>query len=114
MKYTSLSGTPSRTYSLSKTDDKDEKTAVNSQDEVGLLAKEFNQMLSIIESGNSELKEAYSRIKKDHEKLLKADAELHAANVKLEQLTITDPLTGIANRRCFERTRQTGFDAQCL
>ena len=37
---------------------------------------------------------------------LQVERQLAAANVELARITMTDPLTGIANRRCFDRTLQ--------
>lgn len=78
------------------------RTEINSNDEIGLLAKKFNRMLSIIQSRNTELQKAYRNIKIEHEKSIKVEIKLLEANAQLQHLTITDPLTGIANRLSFE------------
>jgi diguanylate cyclase (GGDEF)-like protein len=78
------------------------RTEINSNDEIGLLAKKFNRMLSIIQSRNTELQKAYRNIRIEHEKSIKVEIKLLEANAQLQHLTITDPLTGIANRLSFE------------
>jgi diguanylate cyclase (GGDEF)-like protein len=57
------------------------RSTITNKDEIGVLAREFNQMLSLIE---------------------KADTELKAVNKNLEMQSITDPLTGLPNRLNFE------------
>jgi diguanylate cyclase (GGDEF)-like protein len=59
-------------------------------------------MLSIIQSNNSKLEEAYGKITAKHEKITKVESKLREVNAELQQLTMTDLLTGIANRLCFE------------
>jgi diguanylate cyclase (GGDEF)-like protein len=78
------------------------RTEINSNDEIGFLANKFNRMLSIIQSNNTELQKAYRNIRIEHEKSIKVEIKLREANAQLQHLTLTDPLTGIANRLSFE------------
>ena len=80
------------------------RSDIDSKDEVGVLAKAFNNMLAIIERNKNELESTYAQIKLDRDRIAATDAELRAANTELERLAVTDPLTGIANRLAFERT----------
>lgn len=81
-------------------------------DEIGLLTKEFNTMLSMIEQNNLDLENAYAHIKADNEIIAVAEAELRTACNELELLSITDPLTGIANRLYLERKLKDEWNTQ--
>lgn len=84
-----------------------ERIPLRSNDEFGDLAKSFNalgehldeargKLESRIDFANQELQEAYRKLS------LQAD-ELRSMNRELEQLSITDPLTNLFNRRYFEK-----------
>lgn len=84
-----------------------ERIPSNAQDEFGELAHGFNalggqldeargKLESRIQSANQELRSAY-------EQLSAQTRELREMNRELEQLSITDPLTGLYNRRYFEK-----------
>ncbi|GGP45393.1 hypothetical protein GCM10009347_11070 [Shewanella algicola] len=73
--------TQSKNYTL--------RATINSEDEIGILSSEFNNMLTVIESNNNELISANDQIKQ--------------ANAELETLSLTDPLTQIANRLALDR-----------
>ena len=80
------------------------RSDIDSKDEVGVLAKAFNNMLAIIERNKNELETTYAQIKRDHDRIAYTESELRVANTELERLAGTDSLTGIANRLAFEQT----------
>ena len=59
---------------------------IRSNDEFGRMASEFNRLRAALET-----------------KVVLANQELQHANAELERLTITDPMTGLHNRRYFEK-----------
>lgn len=71
----------SKNYSL--------RASISSADEIGVLSKEFNNMLTVIEANNDDL--------------VKANEEIKQANSELKKLSLTDPLTQITNRLGLER-----------
>ena len=84
---------------------------IYSRDEFGMLATQFNGMRaqlneiharleSKIELGDAKLRETNSQ-------LMSQSDELHRMNDELKRLSITDPLTGLYNRRQFERLIDT-------
>lgn len=63
-----------------------------SQDEIGELARDFSQMAQRVQNVHEQLeRNVYERT-----------VALEAANKQLTALSVTDELTGIANRRCFD------------
>ena len=72
------------------------------QDEIGILAREFDSMLAKIEEQTFELERANGELKKDINKHDQAEKDLQTANKKLELLATMDGLTQIANRRKFD------------
>jgi diguanylate cyclase (GGDEF)-like protein len=81
---------------------------VESRDEIGELARRFNQMRaqlnaateklhSRVQAADEELREAYHQ-------LLEQSAALQRSNLELERLSMTDPLTGLGNRRYFDQS----------
>lgn len=84
---------------------------IHSRDEFGMLATQFNGMRaqlneiharlqSKIELGDAKLRETNSQ-------LVNQSDELRRMNDELKRLSITDPLTGLYNRRQFERLIDT-------
>lgn len=63
-----------------------------SQDEIGQLARDFQMMATRVQEGRLRLEE----------KVRERTERLQEANDRLVELSITDPLTGIANRRRFD------------
>ncbi len=63
-----------------------------SQDEIGQLARDFHMMATRVQEGRLRLEE----------KVQERTERLQEANERLVELSITDPLTGVANRRRFD------------
>ncbi|MET3614086.1 diguanylate cyclase (GGDEF)-like protein [Rhizobium aquaticum] len=63
-----------------------------SQDEIGQLARDFQMMATRVQEGRLRLEE----------KVQERTERLQEANDRLVELSITDPLTGVANRRRFD------------
>lgn len=80
---------------------------VDSRDEIGELARRFNEMRAQLNAANQKLHgrvEAADRELKDaYQKLLEQSAALQHSNLELERLSLTDPLTGLGNRRAFDQ-----------
>jgi diguanylate cyclase (GGDEF)-like protein len=87
------------------------RSKINKKDEIGILAKEFNCMLTILDANHLELKKTYLQIKADNKKIRRTESALKEANSKLEKLTVTDPLTGIANRLCIQQKLEGEWSA---
>lgn len=89
--------------SLSGTMDYSMRASVRSNDEIGALSKEFNAMLTLIESNNSQLLGLNTKLASEHEKVLTMQDELQSANAELKKLSEKDALTGLANRFALEK-----------
>jgi len=78
-----------------------------SRDEIGELARRFNQMRAQLNAANQTLHgrvEAADReLQEAYQKLLEQSAALQHSNLELERLSLTDPLTGLGNRRAFDQ-----------
>ncbi len=77
-------------------------------DELGRLAATFDEMASELESNTRDLEQRVARrsarIREQNEDLERMNQRLAAINQQLEHLAITDPLTGLHNRRHFENS----------
>ena len=84
---------------------------VDSPDEIGELARQFNRMRTQLNTANQKLQgriEAADRELRDaYQKLLEQSDALRQSNAELERLSLTDPLTGLGNRRLFEKCIET-------
>lgn len=79
------------------------RASIKDEDEIGSLSKEFNTMLGLIESNNTELLSLNAELESEHKKVLNIQNELEIANQELKKLSEKDGLTGLANRYALER-----------
>jgi diguanylate cyclase (GGDEF)-like protein len=77
--------------------DFDARCNLNRADEIGVVASAFNGMVSRLQDNIRHL----------DAKVVERTADLQILNRKLEALSTTDGLTGIANRRCFDEVLAT-------
>ncbi|MDD3815780.1 MAG: cache domain-containing protein [Desulfocapsaceae bacterium] len=77
--------------------DFDARCNLNRDDEIGVVATAFNGMVSRLQDNIRHL----------DAKVVERTSELQILNRKLEALSTTDGLTGIANRRCFDEVLAT-------
>lgn len=79
---------------------------INSSDEFGALAQQFNHLRDDLNEANRQLQSkinlADKRLLEANQKLIRQSLELKLKNQELQQLSLTDPLTGLYNRRQFE------------
>ncbi|HEU4844452.1 MAG TPA: diguanylate cyclase [Burkholderiaceae bacterium] len=75
-----------------RTGDYGQRVAHEGRDELALLSQKFNEMAANISQTREQLESRVAERTRD----------LEQANLKLSALTMTDPLTGIANRRRFD------------
>lgn len=84
---------------------------LSSQDEFGELARQFNDTRIQLADANKKLRSridtADTQLRDTNEQLRKQSDELKRVNEELRRLSITDPLTGLYNRREFEQLMST-------
>lgn len=73
-------------------------------DEIGTLAKEFDNMVAKIEEQTAELEVINEKLRHDIVKRIQVEGDLQKANQELQRLAHLDGLTLIANRRCFDES----------
>ena len=82
------------------------KIPVISQDEFGHLAESFNHLSNQLNDANSRLQSkielADHQLLETNKQLMRQSEELQRMNENFKKLSITDPLTGLYNRRQFE------------
>lgn len=83
-----------------------EEIPINSNDEFGLLAQQFNALRSRLNQSNEALQFkidlADTKLMESNKQLMSQSEELKKMNEELHCLSITDSLTGLYNRRYFE------------
>lgn len=77
----------------------DIRAKISSKDEIGQLAKSFNNMALQLQTSLETLEH---RVQERTAELVIAKEKVENANQKLEQLVNIDGLTQVANRRCFD------------
>lgn len=84
---------------------------LTTQDEFGELARQFNETRLQLADANKKLRSrieaADIQLLNTNEQLRKQSDELKRVNEELRRLSITDPLTGLYNRREFEQLMST-------
>lgn len=91
---------------IARSKDYSQRAIISAQNEMRDLSNTFNDMLTIIEISTSELETTNSLLRQDHLALYQAESKLRQANLELEKLSLTDTLTGVANRLAFEQKLQ--------
>jgi len=86
---------------------------IQSHDEFGRLAMRFNSMRAQLNKLTSELHSkvnlANKEVQLQNSQLITQSTELLSINLKLEKLTLTDPLTELYNRRHFDILMESEF-----
>lgn len=84
---------------------------IQSQDEFGMLANLFNMMRSQLNEANtrlqSRIESADTQLRETNTQLSRQSEELQRMNEELQKISVTDPLTGLFNRRHFETMMET-------
>lgn len=84
---------------------------LDSKDEFGMLARQFNHIRRQLSEANRSLQSKVDtsdwQLRQTNERLLVQSEELRRMNEELTRMSITDPLTGLYNRRHFEHIMST-------
>jgi len=92
---------------MNNTDARIEELPVTTHDELGHLANQFNSLHEQLNKSNlalqSKIESADKKLIQNNEQLKLQSEELIKINEEFRKLAITDPLTGLFNRRYFER-----------
>jgi len=84
---------------------------IQSRDEFGMLANLFNMMRSQLNEANtrlqSRIESADTQLRETNTQLSRQSEELQRMNEELRKISVTDPLTGLFNRRHFETMMET-------
>ncbi|HEY9118932.1 MAG TPA: CHASE4 domain-containing protein, partial [Marinobacter sp.] len=96
--------------SISNAMDYSLRASIRNNDEIGALSREFNSMLGMIESNNTELLRLNAELTSKHQKVLEIQSELENANAELKRLSEHDPLTGLSNRLALEKKLEQAWE----
>ncbi|MFN2361715.1 MAG: CHASE4 domain-containing protein, partial [Marinobacter sp.] len=96
--------------SISSAMDYSLRANIKNNDEIGALSREFNSMLGVIESNNTELLRLNAELTSKHQKVLEIQDELQSANAELKRLSEHDPLTGLSNRLALEKKFEQAWE----
>lgn len=78
------------------------RTHVDRGDEIGCLGRSFDTVMGVVDRERNRLEEANHALSERQTQLETIQFELENANRSLEELALTDSLTGLANRRSLE------------
>ncbi|WP_455216920.1 diguanylate cyclase [Kaarinaea lacus] len=81
-----------------------EDIPINSNDEFGHMARQFNELGIQLNTANKKLQ---SKVELADRQLIETNAQLKQLNEEFKILSITDPLTGLFNRRHFNELMTT-------
>lgn len=81
-----------------------EDIPVNTNDEFGHMARQFNELGTQLNTANKKLQ---SKVELADRQLIETNAQLKQLNEEFKILSITDPLTGLFNRRHFNELMST-------
>jgi len=91
-----------------------EPVPLRSQDELGDMAARFNKLQSELNKANSKLRSkielADAELRRANEQLVTQADELKRVNRELAEMSVTDPLTGLYNRRYFENLMENEME----
>ncbi|MDF0751880.1 diguanylate cyclase [Marinobacter sp. 71-i] len=96
--------------SISNAMDYSLRANIRNNDEIGALSREFNSMLGMIESNNTELLRLNAELTSKHQKVLEVQGDLQIANAELKRLSEHDPLTGLSNRLALEKKLEQAWE----
>lgn len=96
--------------SISNAMDYSLRASIKNNDEIGALSREFNSMLGMIESNNTELLRLNAELTSKHQKVLEIQGELQSANAELKRLSEHDSLTGLSNRLALEKKLEQAWE----
>lgn len=94
------------------------KIEINNRDEIGDIAEKFNHIRSQLNKAHialqGEVDIADRKLQIANEKLLKKSQELEYTNQDLKNQAVTDPLTGLFNRRKFQSLLKNDIEPRIL
>lgn len=88
---------------VSATADYSARSRIQTHDEIGLLAAQFNRMLDTVERKHTELQDLNEQLSDEQSRLQRTQEELKQANWELKSLSEKDALTGLFNRLALDR-----------
>jgi diguanylate cyclase (GGDEF)-like protein len=92
------------------TGDLSRRTGLDTDDELGKLSHQFDQLLGTLEESRDELDRTNRELSLEIRHREKIDTELQRANEQLRKLAATDEMTGLANRRFFLQLLEHDFE----
>ncbi|MCH8550835.1 MAG: diguanylate cyclase [Natronospirillum sp.] len=100
---TPLQSLTSEIQQITSTGNYAKQSTLQSNDEIGQLAGNFNNLLRTVDKKHQELSELNTKLNKEHARLISTQQELQRANFELKSLSEKDALTGLYNRLALDR-----------